>query len=66
MASILTLLKESLLLCDYFSWQASSAMSSILPKESDVAVSSSAYIVTCVLLRANGKSMYSEIKKGPM
>ena len=60
MACALTIFKESLLLCNYFSWQASSALttvliSSMLLEENDIAVSS-AYIVVCALLRANGRS----------
>ena len=60
MACVLTIFKESLLFCNHFSRQESSALvtvliSSMLSKENDIVVSSPC-IVTCALLRANGKS----------
>ena len=60
MAYVLTIFKESLLLCSHFSRHVSYALttvliSSMLLEENDIVVSS-AYIANCALLRASGSS----------
>ena len=69
MACVLTIFKESLLLCSHFSRQVSYALttvliSSMLLEENDI-VESSAYIAHCALLRASGRLYKAKIRKAP-